>query len=489
LTNAISVLNAATLDQIAYSGNNYVNTLIGLIGRVQYEYKSKYLFSASLRRDGSSKFAKENFFGYFPSASAAWNVSDEKFWAPMKNVANSFKLRASYGTTGNQNFAPYGPSATITSGIDQLYGPAGSEVTGYGSTQTSFSNALVKWETSIQSNFGFDLAMLNNKLTFSAEYYDTYKKDMLFPISLPGSTGGGRNATVVLNVGNMTNRGFEFAAGYRTRTGKVNWDFGGTFSTNKNVITKINGLGGFTYTNDFGLISGAQAQSQVTVLAEGYEAGAFFLYPTNGIADTNEKLANYQRLDPTARKGDLIYVDSNKDGKISDADRIYSGSGLPEYELGFNVKADYNGIDVAVQLYSAIGHEIMNGAKATAYSYGRHKDLVYAWSEANPNTSIPAYRGDLKSNANYRGYTDQWVEDGSYLRFKAITLGYSFNNKAIKKIGLSKLRVYLTSQNPITITNYSGFDPEVGGGVSARGLDKGNYPITSLYSAGVKINF
>ncbi|MEN6363423.1 MAG: TonB-dependent receptor [Bacteroidales bacterium] len=491
LTNTINVLDAATLDQSASSGNsNYDNSLIGLIGRVQYDYKSKYLFSATMRRDGSSKFAKENRYGYFPSASAAWNVSDENFWKPLKDVANSFKLRASYGTTGNQSFSPYSYSSSITSGIDELYGSDATNVTGYGSVQTGFANALVKWETSIQSNFGFDLAMFNNKLSITGELYNTNKKDMLFPIILPGSAGGGKNASVTLNVGDMTNKGVELSMGYRTKTGQVNWDFSGTFSTNSNVITKINGLGGFTYTNDYGLINGATAQSQVTVLTEGHEAGAFYLYPTDGIADTHEKLANFQKIKPTARMGDLIYVDTNKDGVISDADRVYSGSGLPKYELGFNVKADYKGFDISVQLYSALGHKIMNGAKATAFTYGRAKDLLYAWSEANPVTSIPAYYGDLKSSStNYMGYTTQWLEDGSYLRFKTITLGYNIPSKIIKKFGLSKLRVYLTSQNPITITKYTGYDPEIGGGVASRGLDKGNYPVTSLYSAGLNINF
>lgn len=487
--NSIKVLNGGTLTQSASSGSNYEYKLLGMIGRVQYDYKSKYLLSATLRRDGSSKFNPENYYGYFPSASAAWNVSDEKFWKPVKDFANSMKIRASYGTTGNQNFASYSNAASITSGSDYAFGYSGSEVVSLGAIQSSYANSLVKWETSIQSNFGFDLAMLKNKLTFSAEYYNTKKKDMLFPISLPGSTGGGTSSSVILNVGNMTNEGIELSMGYRTRTGKVNWNLNGTFSTNSNIITKINGLGGFVYTDDSGLISGAKTTSQITTLAEGYEAGAFFLYKTDGIVNSAEKLADYLVVKPSAKMGDLIYLDTNKDGVISEADRVYSGSGLPKYEMGFTIKADYNGVDLSVQLYSALGHEIMNGSRATAYSYGRHADLLYAWSEANPYSVIPAYRGDTKAHDNYRGYTDLWLEDGSYLRVKNITLGYSLPNVLVKKLGASKLRFYVTAQNPITFTKYTGYDPEVGGGVSSRGLDKGNYPVTSLYTAGLNINF
>lgn len=490
LTNTISVLNAATGDQSATSGFDYTNTLIGSIARLQYDYKGKYLFSGTMRADQSSKFSKENRTGYFPSVSLGWSVSDEKFWKPLEDVATSLKLRASYGTTGNQNFTPYSNASSITSNIDAVYSNGTTEASGSGAIQTSYSNALVKWETSIQGNLGFDLSLFDNKITVSGEYYNTKKNDMLFPISVPGSTGGGTNATVVLNVGDMTNQGYELALSYKFQTAKVKWNLNSTFSTNKNIITKINGLGGFTFTNDYGLVSGAKDQSQVTVLAEGYEAGAFFLYKTNGIIDTHEKLAEYSKISPNPQMGDLIYVDSNKDGVISNADRVYCGSGLSKFEIGGNIKAEYENFDLLIQLYSAIGQKIMNGAKATAFSYGRASELIYAWSEANPITSIPAYRGDLKSSsANYKGYTDQWLEDGTFLRVKNVTLGYSLPKKALKLFKVDKLRVFVSAQNPLTLTNYTGYDPEVGGGVSNRGLDKGNYPVTSLYSAGVNLNF
>ncbi len=488
-SNNIKVLNGGTLTQAASSGNNYEYKLLGQMARLQYDYQGKYLFSATLRHDGSSKFNSDNYFGWFPSASAAWNISDEKFWKKYEKTVNNFKLRASYGSTGNQNFPAYSNVASIVTGYDYAFGASGSEVNSLGAIQQNFANAQVVWESSIQSNIGVDLGFMKNKITFSAEYYNTKKKDMLFPIGLPGSAGAGTNANVVLNVGNMTNQGLEFTAGYKTQTGKVNWNFTGTFSTNSNVITKMNGLGNFKYTDDSGLINGAKTQSQITVLAEGYEAGAFFLYKTDGLANTYEKLAAYQLLNANARMGDLIYVDSNKDGLITDADRVYSGSGLPKYEIGFTIRADYKGFDFSTQLYSALGHEIMNGSKATAYSYGRHLDLLYSWSEANPLSVIPTYRGDLKAHDNFKGYTDMWLEDGSYLRFKNITLGYSLDKKLIRKLGLEKLRFYVTAQNPITITKYTGYDPEVGGGVTSRGLDKGNYPVTSLYTGGININF
>ncbi|WP_282037881.1 SusC/RagA family TonB-linked outer membrane protein [Saccharicrinis aurantiacus] len=494
VNNEIKVIDGAVSNPYASSlGNDYTNRLLGFIGRAQYNYKGKYLLSASLRRDGSSKFSEENRWGTFPSASVGWNISDESFFSGLKSTMNNVKLRASYGEVGNQNFAPYSFSAGIVNGVDYIFG--GEQV--YGSAQSSFANADVKWETTIQSNIGLDLAFLKNKITFSAEYYQTDKRDMLMPVEVAGSNGSlpntgmqtPKSSLVYLNIGNMTNKGIELSANYKARTGKVKWNFGANFSTNDNTVTKVNGLDGFTFLNDNGLIAGKTAVSRVTVLAEGYEAGAFFLYPTDGVVQTEEQLVEYQKLDPTARMGDLMYRDSNGDGEITDKDRTYHGSGLPEYETSLNIAADYKGFDISFQFYAALGHEIMNGAKATAYAWNRHEDMVSQWSPNNTSSNIPSYRGEPGDHANFNGYTDLWVEDGSYVRLRNITLGYSLSSEALSKLKLAKCRFFVTAQNPLTWTKYEGFDPEVGGNVANRGLDKGNYPVTSLYSVGVNVNF
>lgn len=486
--NTVKVLDNATINPDAQSGFYYNSNILGMLGRLQYNYKGKYFLSSSVRRDGSSKFGESRRWGIFPSVSASWNVSDEKFWKPLKRTINNFKVRANSGSLGNNRFGDYAFSAAISSGIDFPFG-TGNGVLNIGSAQSEFANALVKWETKKELNFGVDLGLFKNKITLSADIYNIKNEDMLFPIVLPGSSGGGGNSQLVLNVGNMTNKGAELAIGYREKIGKFNFNMNGTFTTNKNKITKISGNDGFIFTNDFGLVNGARVESQVTVLAEGYEAGAFFLQRTNGIADTPEKLSEYQKLDPAAKMGDVIYIDSNNDGSISNADRVYSGSGLPEYEIGYNFNANYKGFDLSMQWYAALGHEIMNGSKATAYGQGRHKDLIYAWSESNTSTPIPAFRGDIKAHPNFRGYNDLWLEDGDYLRLKNVTIGYNFPKKLVEKAGLSKLRVYATGQNLLTITGYEGYNPEIGGGISARGLDKGNYPITSQYLFGLEFNF
>ncbi|GAF02166.1 SusC/RagA family TonB-linked outer membrane protein [Saccharicrinis fermentans] len=492
--NDIQVLDGAVANPYASSlSNDYTNKLIGFIGRVQYNYKQKYLLSASVRHDGSSKFAEENTWGTFPSASVAWNLSDEHFFNGLKGTINSLKLRLSYGEVGNQSFEPYSYSAGIVSGTDYVFGGEQS----YGLAQTSFANANVKWETSIQSNVGFDMALLNNKITLTVEYYKTSKEDMLMPIEVAGSNGSLPNVQmenftdpeVILNVGDMTNQGIELALRYKAKTGKVNWTVSGTFSTNNNEVTKINGLKRFTLLDDSGLIAGKKTQSQVTAIAEGYEAGAFFLFRTGGVIKTVEQLAEYQQIDPTAEMGDLIYMDMDGDHAITDNDRQYGGSGLPEYEAGLNITAIYKGFDFSMQWYSAVGHEIMNGAKATAYAWSRHRDMTSQWSPINLNSDIPAYRGEPGTHSNYNGYTDLWLEDGSYVRLKNVTLGYSLPQRWIQKMNISKCRLYVSAKNPLTITHYEGYDPEVGGSVTNRGLDKGNYPVTSLYSVGLNLKF
>ncbi|SDR70692.1 TonB-linked outer membrane protein, SusC/RagA family [Polaribacter sp. KT25b] len=483
-----NVLDSATGEQLVSSGFDYTTTRLSQIGRLQYSYKGKYNLSTSIRVDQSSIFDEDLNLGVFPSIAFAWNISDENFWKPLKRTVNSLKLRLSRGTVGNDRATPYSYLGTVTSNINYV-GDTGSEVLLNGATQTSFVNPLLKWETSKQFNLGVDAGFFKNKLTLSAEYYTTNKEDMIFPIFLPTSVGGGNNARIYANVGNMTNDGVELAARYRHRIGKLWFQMSSTFATNRNEITKINGDTDSYPTNDIGLVGRAQNQSRVTYHKVGREAGAFYLWRTNGIVNTEEKLAEYQKIDSNAKMGDVIFIDQNGDNELDDDDRVYSGSGLPKFEIGYNFASTYKNFDFSMNWYAAIGHEIMNGFNAWAYGFGRHKDLIYQWSEANPETNIPAYRDDIRNHRNFIGYSDLWLENGSYLRLKQVTLGYSLPDEVTKKLGIDKLRIYLSSQNPLTFTNYSGYNPEVGGNVSSRGLDKGTGPVSVQYLAGINFNF
>ncbi|WP_158021986.1 SusC/RagA family TonB-linked outer membrane protein [Flammeovirga pacifica] len=489
--NSIRVLNGATLDAAATSGYNYTYKVIGTLGRIMYDYKGKYMFSMSGNYNGNSKFSKDNKWKFFPSVSGAWNVADEGFWKGIRDVANSFKIRASHGQVGGQSFLPYTDEVTIQHGLDYPFGGAGNQALYYGAGQVRYANTEVQWETSIQNNFGIDVGFLDNKFTLVADVYHTEKADMLFPIQLPPSvgTGSGSNSKLTMNMGNMVNKGLEIALGYKGGTTKFNWSVNGTFTKNINEITNMN-TDEIIYTSDNGLISGAEASSKVTVFAEGYEAGAFFLYKTDGIVKTTEQLEEFRKIKPDAQMGDLIYVDTNGDGEITDSDRVYSGSGFSDWEAGLIVNLNWKGFDFMMHWYAAIGHQVMNGSNAQAYSEGRHKNQVSTWSEANPSSDIPAYRGGMKENDNFKAYTDLWLEDGSFIRLKNIQIGYTLPKNVLKKVGATNIRVFVSAQNPLTLTRYTGYDPEVAGnGVSSRGLDKGNYPISAMYLTGFKLNF
>lgn len=486
--NSVEVLDGAQLFPEAISGGrDFTGTTLSVLGRLQYNYKGKYLFSALVRRDGSSQFGRSNRWANFPSLSAAWNVSSEKFWKPIKGTVNNLKIRLSRGTVGNDNFARYSFQSGISQLRDYIFDENDNGVD-FGSAVVAYSNTNVKWETSISKNIGVDLGFFKNKLTVTADYYVTNKENMLFSVTLPGSAGvvGYSDAdNVVLNIGNMTNKGLEIAANYKHRIGNNSLTFAATFTRNRNQITKM--APGVTRVNSG---SGFLLQSPVTVLEVGREVGAFYLHQTQGTIKNDQELAAYRLIVPSAELGDLKYTDQNLDGAITDADRVYSGSGLPDFEYGFNLGWKYKGFDFGMNWYGTVGAEIMNGNKADAYGRERHTDLVNMWTPDNPTSNIPFHRDRSLRHPNFNGNTDLWLEDGDYLRLKLVSLGYTFPKDVSEKIGLANLRVFLTGQNLLTITDYTGFDPEVNGGnVVRRGLDVSRYPVASLYSLGVKVDF
>ena len=491
VSNDLITLDATTGDPTV-AGNAFATDIVSIMGRIQYNYKYRYLLSMSVRRDGSSKFSEENRWGTFPSVMGGWNVSNEPFWKKAPKSFSNLKLRLSYGETGSQNFPNYITAAVLTTNKNYIFGKESGDFLNIGTTQTTFVNENVKWETSVTKNFGFDMGLFNNALSFTADYYITDKNDMLFPVRLPDSSGGqadsGGDPIITMNVGNMVNKGFEFTTSYKFTHNDFGFDLSANIATNKNLVTYTRGT--TLYLSSGAPVAVANASDYVTVVKEGYPVGSFFLIPTNGIIKTAEQLAGYKTATgkTNAQLGDLIYVDTNLDGVINDDDRVYSGSGIPDYELGFNIALTYKDFDFSTLWYSSIGNKIINGARIYAYTKQRHRDILYQWSTVNPDSNIPSAR--TLTHDNNRAYSDYWIEDGSYVRLRQITLGYSIPDKLLKSIKIDKLRVYLTSQNPLTFTKYTGFDPEVGNdGVGARGVDKGNYPVSSQYKVGLQLNF
>ncbi|MEW4922888.1 TonB-dependent receptor [Algibacter sp. 2305UL17-15] len=483
------------------SSTDINRSLSGLLGRIQYNFDDKYLLSASIRRDGSSRFSKANRYGTFPGVSVGWNISEENFMKNSDSPINSLKVRASWAELGNQNTADYGIYTLIESSINYPFGV--DEILNFGAIQRGLANADQVWERKISRNIGLDLAMFSNRLTFNADVYKNNRIDMLLPQPIPSSLGttiwvnGSDNIPV--NAGDMENKGVELALGLKGNGNQdFSWSIDATWTKNINTILDLNGI-------QRGFAGGSPARfdgaDATTFNAVGYEAGAFFLVENEGLIKTPEELAEYRLIESNAFLGDLRFKDQltedtdndgipdTADGKIDENDRVYAGSGQPEWESGLNINVKYKNWDLFVQNYFSYGAEIFNGSKYLAYSAGRHQDQYYQWSPENPNTDIPTYRTG-NNHPNKRAFSDFWLEDGTYFRIRNITLGYNIEPEALAGYGISKMRLYLSAMNPITITNYSGFDPEIGGnGLSTRGVDQGNYPIARRFLLGLQLKF
>ncbi|NLR94297.1 SusC/RagA family TonB-linked outer membrane protein [Flammeovirga agarivorans] len=496
LSNDTPVLSAGQTATKPYGYEN-TQTLTGKMFRAQYNYDNRYLVSFSVRNDGSSNFSPENRYGTFFGGSAGWNISEEQFFKNASGLSfiENLKVRASYGEVGNQNIDPYMWMPVIEAGVDYPFGPEGSEELGIGAIQRQYSNEGIKWETTIAKNIGLDLSMFNDRLQFTADFYKNDKEDMLLNQRLAPSSGTwvtravNHYNNIVVNAGDMYNKGMEFSLTYKQAyENGFNWSVTGTYAQNRNKVTDLNGLEGFALSGGVPVLTRGERTDPTTFLIKGYEAGAFFLLENEGVIKTQEQLEEYRELNGSAMLGDIMYKDQNDDGVIDDNDRVYAGSGQAKFNMGMGINASYKGFDFYMQLYYSHGSKIYNGSALYAYGGSRHKDQVYMWTPQNPNSDVPSARNN-QEHENTRARSDYFLEDGSYLRIRNITLGYTVPKKLFKD-KINQLRFYVTAQNPFTFTKYKGYDPEIGGdGLYMRGVDAGNYPVTRRLLAGMKLNF
>lgn len=502
LSNSVQVYDGGS-ELVKIGGDDAYRRIVGKLARVQYNFRDKYFLSASVRQDGSSAFSKEYRYGTFPGASIGWNISDESFMQRYEWLDN-LKIRASYGEVGNQGIPLYLYDAYVDPNIDYVWGPENSDELGAGAIQRGYGNPYIQWETQVSRNIGFDFLMFNGKFSFTADLYKNDKKDMLAKVYLPPTTGTtvpgdwGIYDNITSNVGNMTNKGIELSSYYKHRSKRgFSWQVTGTFTKN---INEIEDLGELTSLSNEDSKPGnwrSAFMDVTTYMRPGYEAGAFFLIPTDGIFKTQEDLdahvftkedGSTVAIQPNAQLGDLKMLDTNSDGKIDDLDRVYMGSGLPDFEASLILNADYKGFDFSTQLFYSYGNKVYNGAKLFAYGMKRHKDQYYMWTPQNNTSDIPSARANSEHD-NFRSRTDYFLEDGTFLRVRNLTLGYTLP-KSLFDGKIQKVRFYASAQNPFTFTKYEGYDPEIGGnGVSNRGVDKGNYPVTRKFLFGVNVDF
>ncbi|SFS49047.1 TonB-linked outer membrane protein, SusC/RagA family [Lutibacter maritimus] len=486
LDSNFKTLNAFSDGTYSGRGTNAEYSLVSQFGRVNYSFDSKYLLQASLRRDGSSKFGKNNQYGVFPSFALGWKITEEDF---MKNqdVFEFLKLRYSWGQAGNDSaLGYYDYVALISQGKSQDDGGYvfGNPQTSYiGSIARDLQNDDLQWETNTSSNIGMDFSSLESKLKGSLNYYYTTTSDLL--ITKVVSPSAGINNPIV-NVGEFVNKGFEFELGFINNYNNFNYSAFATFTTINSEVTKLSTSDQVLYGD--GLKFGSDHFVNQTKV--GYEPGAFFLPVADGIFQNQVEIEAHE-AQPDAAPGDIRFIDQNHDGEINEADETYQGTAIPKFEYSLNLSADYNNFDFSIFFQGVGGNKIYNGNsfEMLGMDVGKNfrTETLNAWTPQNTNTNIPrAVLGD--PNQNNRAST-RFLEDGGYLRVKTIQVGYSLPSEVVESLDISKFRVYITGQNLFTFTNYSGLDPEVAGDILSRGIDRTLYPKYKSLIFGLQLKF
>ncbi|MBI2729341.1 MAG: SusC/RagA family TonB-linked outer membrane protein [Sphingobacteriales bacterium] len=460
------------------------SNFIGILGRVNYSYKEKYLTSLTFRRDGSSKFSKNYRWGNFPSASVAWRISKENFW--KVNAVNDLKLRASYGSLGNSEFLnAWMYYAQINPFPKAVFGP--NEVEQLGAIVTKLANSDLRWERKNTTNIGLEAAFLNSLFTLSADYFIAKTKDVLIdlPINLTTGNAGGNPA---VNAASLRNNGFELALTYRPKTAKdFKWDATLNFTTIRNkVIAFGNQSTKYTQVGD--------ARTQL-----GRSIGEWYVLKTDGIFQSQAEIDAYkgktgQVLQPWSKPGDIRYIDVDNDGVIDlDKDRYYAGTPWAKWESGLLLNFNYKNFSLNMQWYAVVGNKLYNRPRYTVDRMDQNTNFrkgATFWTPQNPSTEWPrAAIGapDQGIQFNVLPQSDRWLENGSYLRLRNLEVAYTFNKNQLKRIGFNECRVFLSGQNLLTITKYKGLDPDITGvNIFERGLDNGQYPALRIISAGVR---
>lgn len=485
LPSGIMELDGAT-SGLTSSGNSYHSTLASILGRAFYSYADRYLISATIRRDGSSKFGKGYHWGNYPSISAGWNIGEENF---MKNNAkwmDQLKFRVGYGELGNQEIENYQYSAIVSSGINYPNVDGGGVYTG--AFPKNFANPDIKWETTAMTNFGVDFMAFKSRLSLTMDYYIKNTSDILLQVPIPLSTGSASNP--LRNAGKIRNKGFEFNLGWNDRVGK-DWgysvNFIGTF--NKNEV--IN-MGSDTQYITGGTIHGG---TWTTKTIAGYPIGGFWLIPTDGYFNSTAEVQAYSKngvlIQPSAEPGDIKFKDVNGDGTINDQDRVYSGSPFPDFTYSFNGSVSYKSFDLSFTLQGVTGNKIYNATRQelenTTNGVNYLSTVLDHWTEDNHNAKTPRLVWN-DPNQNMRTESTRFLESGTYLRLRTLQLGYNLPKNAL---GFFKTaRVYLDIDNLFTITPYSGYSPDVNAtSVYERGFDEFIYPSNRTYMLGVNLTF
>jgi TonB-linked outer membrane protein, SusC/RagA family len=465
------------------SADKVQHKLYSLFARVNYNYDERFLFTGIIRRDGSTKFGLNNKYGWFPSMSVGWNISNEAFW-PENKVVDRLKIRGGYGEVGNDAIADFGYLSRVVGGYNYTLGQSDGIITGY--APETLDNPDLRWEKTAQTNIGFDAQLLTS-LNLSFDWFKKRTTGILRPVNIPGYVGV--SGLPVDNVADMDNTGIEVELGYRQRFGDVLFGVNGNFSYIKNEVTYV--------ASDADFIVGDasfQTMGPITRTQVGQSYNSFFGFQTAGIFQNQAEIDAYRNKDgqliqPDAKPGDFKWVDQNGDGKITNdnLDKTFLGTNLPKYTFGLTVNAEYKNFDIMVFMQGLAGNKIFQGLRRLDIDNANYQTKVLGrWTGEGTSNSHPRV-STTDPNGNFTRMSDFYLEKGDFARMKLLQIGYTLPSRIVERIKASRLRVYLTAENLFTLTEYTGYDPEIGGQV--LGLDRGVYPQARSFIGGVQLQF
>lgn len=465
-------------------GRGDIWTRNSYMSRLNYNYNDRYLLTATIRRDGSSRFPLKNRWGTFPSVGVAWNISNENFMK-SQHLFDALRVRASWGVVGNDQISTDAFVNTVVPNLAYPYGGSSSSATS-GSQINQIKDPNIKWESTSEYDFAAEFALLNNRLTGEVNYYNKKVDNALINVNIP-STVGDADHQILTNVASIQNAGVEVMLNWKNKVNNnLSYSFGGNITLNKNMVIGLNGgepiLGGNI----------GAAQGFTTITDNNHPVGTFYVLKVLGVFQSDDEVLNYKDgkgtlIQPTAKAGDFKYWDKNTDGKIDDKDRDYAGSYQPKAYFGVNFAVNYKKWDFSMDLYGNVGNQVYNGKRAVRLNGQDNieSDLVYSrWNGgANPSQSQPAANTGNLLASNY------FVESGDFFRINNLTIGYTLSDNLLRKARISSLRVFATSQNLFTLKKYSGFTAELQGGPLDSGIELSSYPTTRTVAVGVNLNF
>lgn len=476
-------LTTGFTDAKTASSYKYDERRLSYFGRIQYDYKGRYLLSGMLRRDSSTRFGPANRVAYFPSVTGGWIVSDESFYGTSE-LLSFIKLRGSYGVLGNDLIGDNRYVGLLNG--EATYVLDGQLVNGF--AIGTLPNADIKWEEAQKLDVGLDLRLFNDKVDIAADYFIDTRKDLLIvniPVSgILGTYGpGGQNPTA--NAGTVKNSGFEFALNYGDKIGEdFSFNLGYNVTFLKNEVTEVNNGTGFIDGGQFGLDQSA------TRMEVGQPIGYFYGYQTDGLFQNQAEVDAHPSqigLGAEAQPGDLRFVDTNGDGILDANDRTNIGDPIPDATMGFNLQLNYKGFDLAAYAFASLGNDMVRNYERSLNDVNRHNYVLDRWTGEGTSNSVP--RVTTGATANNR-FSDYFVEDASYLRIQNVQLGYTVNPEFTKRASITKLRIYAGVNNLYTFTKYMGYDPGASSGLPlSSGIDYGFYPVPRTYLFGLNLNF